>query len=89
MDVMLRERESGHVMAEQRGSKPISAEAEITTARTASSAATRGRDLQLSFTGCDSRPVLVGQPREAVTAVEERASWIVTTTTRSSDSSAM
>ena len=45
-----------HVMAEQRGSEPISAEAEITTARTASwapSAATRGENLQLSFAGCD------------------------------------
>jgi hypothetical protein len=48
-----------HVMAEQRGGEPISAEAEITTARTASfasfasSAATRGANLQLSFVGCD------------------------------------
>jgi integrase len=45
-----------HVMAEQRGSEPISAEAEITTARAAScprSATTRGENLQLSFAGCD------------------------------------
>ena len=38
-----------HVMAEQRGAEPISAEAEITTARTASSAATRGENLELSL----------------------------------------
>jgi hypothetical protein len=45
-----------HVMAEQCGSEPISSEAEIATARTAScapSAATRGENLQLSFAGCD------------------------------------
>jgi integrase len=45
-----------HVIAEQRGSAPISAEAEITTARAAScprSATTRGENLQLSFAGCD------------------------------------
>jgi hypothetical protein len=44
-----------HVMAEQRGSEPISAEAEITTARAAScarSAAKRDENLQLSFAGC-------------------------------------
>jgi hypothetical protein len=42
-----------HVMAEQRGAKAVSAEAEIAAARATASAPSVGAELQLSFAGCD------------------------------------
>ena len=42
-----------HVMAEQRGAEPVSAEAEIAAARAAASAPSAGDEVQLSFAGCD------------------------------------
>ena len=42
-----------HVMAEQRGAEPVSAEVEIAAARAATSAPSAGDEVQLSFEGCD------------------------------------